>query len=263
MDTVEYIELFWDCPECGQTHISAVFNPQGNRCPSCLHWRLDAIALYEAPDSQIVTNPALINRPPFWVCKVCDAVNPDEGVVARLLQCENCNSHQTSEIGAISGDQIQDQQAPTLVALDVPVKLAASTPQKSPKPPARSTNDPIVAAAVGVSAVMLMGVSVVGGSIWSGVTRSTSPVAIAPIDATLLQVQVTDLRWVVETDVEEQKAYQRESWRSQMPSNGTVLKSETRENTRSEQRGFRTVMVPEKYQSGTRNETYRIHLTSF
>ncbi len=255
MDTVEYIELFWDCPECGQAHISAVFNPQGNRCPSCLHWRVDSIGLYEAPDSRVVTDPKRINRPPFWVCKVCDAVNTDTGLAPKLLQCENCNSYQTSEIGAISGAQIPDQQAPSIVAVGTPVKLQKSSPAPLPRRPARSTNAPIVA--VGISTIALMGAGIVAGTIWSSsIPRSPIPVAIAPPEPTVLQVQVTDLSWVAEVDIEEQKGYKRESWQSAMPSGATLLKTETRENKRPENRGFRTVMVPEQYQSGTKTETY-------
>jgi hypothetical protein len=80
--------------------------------------------------------------------------------------------------------------------------------------------------------------------------------AIAPPEPTVLQVQVTDLSWVAEVDIEEQRGYKRESWQSAMPSGATLLKTETRENRRPENRGFRTVMVPEQYQSGTKTETY-------
>jgi hypothetical protein len=263
MDTVEYIELFWDCPECGQAHISAVFNPQGNRCPSCLTWRLESIALYEAPDSQVITDPKLINRPPFWVCKVCDAVNADTGLAPKLLQCENCNSYQTSEIGAISGNSIPDQQAPPTVPVGTPVKLQKASSPKSPPRPARSANGAI--AAVGVSTVAVMGMGIMAGTIWSGsLPQSPIPAAIAPpvsIPASIptsppLQVQVMDLNWVAEVDIEEQQGYTQESWKSAMPPGATLIKSETRKNQRSEQRGFRTTMVPEQYQSGTTTETY-------
>jgi hypothetical protein len=255
MDTVEYIELFWDCPECGQTHISAVFNPQGNRCPSCLTWRLDAIALYEAPDSQIITDPKLINRPPFWVCKVCDAVNADAGLAARLLQCENCHSYQTSEVGGISGDQVQDQQAPPIVAVGTSVELKQSTPPKS-------SNTPAVVVGAGIAIAAMTSFVGLGSAILFGLTRSPTPLSVMPDAATVasdskpLQVTVTDLTWVAETDIEQQKIYTRESWKGVMPPQATVLKSETRENKRSERQGFRTIMVPEQYQSGTRTETY-------
>ncbi len=258
MNRVEYIELFWDCPECGQAHISALFNPRGNRCPSCLTWRLESIALYEAPDSQVVTDPKLINRPPFWVCKVCDAVNGDTGLAAHLLQCENCNSHQTSEIGAISGDQIPDKVAPPAVAVGEPVEL-----QKSALPSRRaapSTNTPIVVVAGGIAT--MMGIGIISSAMqarmvtpWGGGPATISP--LTPMqDSSVLQVQVTDLIWQAEIDIEEQQGYTRESWKSVMPAEATLIKSAARENKRSEQRGFRTVMVPQEYQSGTRTETY-------
>lgn len=253
MDKVEYIELFWDCPQCGQAHISAVFNAQGNRCPHCLHWRTEDVPLYEAADSQIITDPALIDRQPFWVCKVCHAVNEDTGLAANLLQCGNCDSYQTSEVGGITGDSAADQAAPDPVAVGAPVAFkqnnSAGNTQSLRQPSSGSQKS-----GGGFSRWVagLIGLSLVGG----GIVVSLA-VAAQIRERSPLQVQVTDLVWTVETEVQELKTLTRQAWAAELPSGATITKSERRQQgTRQEQRGVRTVLVPERYQSGTRTETY-------
>jgi hypothetical protein len=254
MDTIEYVELFWDCPECGKTHISAVFNSQGNRCPNCLHWRMDSISLYEAPDSLTITDPDIINRRPFWVCKICNAVNEDTGLDRNLLQCANCDSYQTSEVGAITNDMADDRGAPDSVAIGEGIErrmddtaestiVADSTNIDACLSPQRNSNRLVST---------LMWVNVIGGGIAAslfGISQFS--------DSSVLQVKVTDLTWTIAVEIQEQKTFTRQAWEEDVPSGVSVLKSERRQRgTRQEQRGFRTVMVREQYQSGTRNETY-------
>ncbi|HEY9625309.1 MAG TPA: hypothetical protein V6C78_33625 [Crinalium sp.] len=253
MDTVEYIELFWDCPECEQRHISAVFNPQGNRCPSCLHWRTNDVPLYESSDSQVITDPALINRKPFWVCKVCHAVNQDVGLAAHLLQCENCNSYQTSAVGGVTGDLAVDQQAPNTVAVGEPVVFqphAANQPvpaASTPQPPTSRTGRLIR---------KLTWFNLIGGGILASLAIA-SQLAVQFRDPSLLDIQVNDLVWTVSVDVQTQKTVTRQAWDEALPAGAAVIKSERRQRgTRQEQRGTRTVMVQEQYQSDTRTETY-------
>jgi hypothetical protein len=261
MDTIEYIELFWDCPECGKTHISAVFNSQGNRCPNCLYWRTDSIPLYEAPDSLTIADPDIINRRPFWVCKVCNAVNNDTGLDRNLLQCANCDSYQTSEVGAITNDTADDREAPDTVAIGQEIErrvddtadnaivanatdIDASLQENlSQQPPQRNPNGLVRT---------LTWVNLIGGGIAAslfGISQFS--------DSSVLQVKVTDLTWTIAVEVQEQKSFTRQAWEEDVPSGVSILKSERKQRgTRQEQRGFRTVMVREQYQSGTRNETY-------
>lgn len=247
METVEYIELFWDCPECGHRHISAVFNSQGNRCPNCLHWRTEDVELYEAPDSQIITDSNLINRKPFWVCKVCEAVNEDTGVPATVLQCGNCDSYQTSSIGAITGNQAADQQAPATVAIGEPVERRSNTGQNQASTPSTPKTGRISG-----FAASLIGMTLIGGGFFG-----SSVLLSQPNDATLRQVQVTDLKWTVEVEVQEQKTFTRSGWDESVPQAAAILQSQKKQRgTRQEQKGSRTVMVDEQYQSGTRTETY-------
>ncbi|MBM0740336.1 hypothetical protein JOY44_01665 [Phormidium sp. CLA17] len=249
MDTVEYIELFWDCPKCGQNHISAVFNSQSNRCPNCLYWRVEDIELYEAPDSQLITDPHLFNRKPFWVCKVCAAVNEDTGLSAHLLQCGNCDSYQVSEVGGITGHQATDQQAPKSVEVGKTIEFRGNSPtsdsSNSVQPRSRNKNKHsrwLVGSLTGLT----LASGFWGSSIWSQMN-----------DPAILQVQVTDLQWTAEIDVQEQKTFTRQSWRTSMPTGASVVKSERRQRgTRQEQRGLRTLMVEKQYQSATRTETY-------
>jgi hypothetical protein len=260
METVEYVELFWDCPECGQTHISAIFNPQGNRCPNCLYWRVEDVELYEAPDSKIVTDPKLIDRKPFWICKVCDAVNEDTGIAADLLQCSNCDSYQVSEVGGITGNVVEDRQAPNTVAVGETVELRTNSHENRsnnsdgarsalPLPVGQSPNQNKRSRwlAAGIASITLVGGGLLGNSILSSKTNAPAT----------LQVQVTDLQWTVEIDVEEKQTFTRQSWRDSVPAGATIVRSQTRQRgTRQEQKGFKTVMVEEQYQSGTRSETY-------
>ena len=242
METVEYIELFWDCPQCGQTHISAVFNPQGQRCPQCFHWRSQAVALYEAPDSRVITDPAIINRPPFWVCKVCDAVQEDHGEAAHLLRCGNCDNYQVSAVAGISGDAIADQQAPPTV----PVGEAVPSPTvPSPTTSLRRTRW------LGtIAGITILGSTAIGIAHWTNRAPDLPP----PIT-----VQVSDLQWRSTVTLEEQQRLTRQGWQDAVPKDAVVVKQETRQrSTRQEQRGVQTVMVDEQYQSGSREETYYI-----
>jgi hypothetical protein len=250
METVEYIELFWDCPHCGQLHISSVFNPQGNRCPNCFHWRTEAVKLYEAPDSQIITDPNLINRPPFWVCKVCEAVNEDVGLSAELLQCSNCNSYQTSMVGGITGDAAADQQAPGPSTIGEQVQFR-STPSSTP-PPSQHFKPSSSNSRWGWLTAGALGLTIVGGVFWNGAVESTGT-----NDAALLKVQVTGLQWTVEVDVQTQRTFTRQDWDESVPSNATILKSIRKQRgMRQKQQGVQTIMVSQQYQSGSRTETY-------
>jgi hypothetical protein len=253
MNTVEWIELFWDCPHCGQLHISAVSNPQGNRCPQCLRWRTDEIELYEALDSQVITDPELINRKPFWICKVCEAVNEDTGVPAHLLQCGNCDSYQTSEIGGITGDPAADQQTPETVSVGEPVELrSVGAGGSAPGFDLRSRLHSGLNSRLGWLAAGLASLGLVGGGIFSQTIWSPQNK-----DPNRLTVQITDLRWMTEVDVQEQKTLTRQAWSQLIPLGAKTLKSETRQRgTQQQQRGSRTVLVEEQYQSGTRTETY-------
>lgn len=242
METVEYIELFWDCPQCGQKHISAVFNPQGQRCPQCLHWRSQTVELYEAPDSRVITDPEIINRPPFWVCKVCEAVNEDHGESAHLLQCGNCDNYQVSAVAGISGDAIADQQAPPSVAVG---EAVSSQSVQSPATPVRRTKW-----LGAIAGLMLLGGSAIGYSHWTAQTPALPP----PVT-----VQVSDLQWRSTITIEENQRLTRQGWQDAVPKDAVVLKQETRQrSTRQDQRGVQTVMVNEQYQSGSREETYYV-----
>jgi hypothetical protein len=259
MGTVEYIELFWDCPHCGEHHISAIFNSQGNRCPKCLHWRTEDIELYEAPNSQVITDPHLINRKPFWVCKSCDAVNEDTGLPANLLQCSNCDSYQTSEVGGITGNLESDRQAPNTVAVGNPVErrehLQSSQPSSSAQTPVQTPSQTQKPKKSRISRLttILTWINLVGG----GTLASLMWASYITHNPSLLQVQVMNLQWNVEVDVQEQQTYVRQSWQSAMPAEASVVQSERRQRgTRQEQQGSRTVMVQQQYQSGTRIETY-------
>jgi hypothetical protein len=241
METVEYIELFWDCPECGKRHISAVFNSQGNRCPQCLYWRTETVELYEAPDSQVIRDRTLIERKPSWVCKVCNAVNEDTGLAVDLLQCSNCNSYQTSGVGDITGDVESDRKAPDLVAVGEPVSFqeALTNPANLVNAPSKKKINPIKAG--------LMAILAVGGisGIWLS-QQSTSP-----------QVRVTDLQWTTEVDLQQQETFTHQGWDELVPSGASIVRSQTKQrDTRQQQRGSRTIFVEERYQSGTRSETY-------
>ncbi|MBD2098830.1 hypothetical protein H6F90_27595 [Trichocoleus sp. FACHB-591] len=257
METVEYVELFWDCPHCGQLHISAVFNSQGNRCPSCFYWRTEAVKLYEASDSQLITDPSLINRPPFWVCKVCEAVNEDVGLSAELLQCSNCNSYQISAVGDITGDSAADQQAPSLSVIGELVQRQSEPPTIAPSrsmdhSPSNGFNPSGNNSRLGWLTAGALGLTVVSGVFWNSAVES-----VGTKDPTLLKVQVTDLQWTVEVDVQTQKTSTRQGWDESVPTNATILKSIRKQRGVSQKRqGVRTVMVSEQYQSGTRTETY-------
>jgi hypothetical protein len=251
MTKVDYIELFWDCPNCQQRHISAVLNPQSNRCPTCLHWRTDEVELYAAPDSQVITDPKLINRKPFWVCKVCAAVNEDEGLAAHLLKCSNCDSYQTSETGEISGDFNADLYAPKTLPVDEPVPFQPDPiPKRSPRP-----SRPQQRLRFGCASVILGGL----GAIFLGQGfTSHQPLS----DPNLRQVQVTDLGWTTEVDVQRQIVTTQGGWQDSLPdrhqlNNFTLIKSEQKQrSTIQKTQGFRTKLVNEQYQSGTDQETY-------
>lgn len=141
-EEVEYIELFWDCPNCGHTHISAILNPQGDRCPECFHWRSKEVTLYEAADSQVITDPDLINRKPAWVCKICGAVNDDEGLAPHLLQCGNCDNYQTAAMGELTGDVEADRQGPETLPVGEPVASHSHTAAPTTPAPAAPTPQP-------------------------------------------------------------------------------------------------------------------------
>lgn len=253
MATVEYIELFWDCPECGQSHISAVFNSHGNRCPSCWYWCTEEDALYESPDSQIITDPALIHRKPFWVCKICDAVNEDTGLSPHLLQCGSCNSYQTSQVGEITGNEAADQKAPDAVAVGESVEFRKGASASDSQASAQTSQDnQKPKSLIRRLTVCLIWINLIGGGVLASLVISSYL-----SNRSLLQVQVTDLEWIAEVDVEEQKTITRQAWEGELPSGASVIKSERRQRgTRQEQQGFQTVMVPERYQSSTRTETY-------
>lgn len=279
MNTVEYIELFWDCPHCGHAHISAVFNPQGNRCPQCLHWRTEAILLYEAPDSQVITDATLINRKPFWVCKVCAAVHEDHGVAAPLLKCDNCDSYQTTETGELTGDESADRLGPATLPVGEPVAFQAEVSEATVSTQGshkRRSPASLAWIVLGGLGILFLGSGLPGEmqtltptmNISKDVslrpTPLQSPAAKINEDPSLRQVQVQDLWWITEVDVQQQSnAITQSGWQDSVPINAkqlgiTLVKSERKlRSTRQHHQGYRTQWSDETYQSGTRTETYR------
>lgn len=251
---VSYVELFWDCPECGEPHISAVFNPNGQRCPSCFYWRQDDDHLYEAPDSQVITDPALINRPPHWICKVCEATNLDTGLPAELLQCGNCDSYQVSQVGEITGNEAEDRQAPATDA-------AAEVELRSQIPASRYENPTVPKSLLEAKAAARTGrwprclVALVGlGLSFGGITIGGIVWLLQP---QVLEVQVRDLTWTVTTPIEQFRPVERANWDEQVPAAATVLRQEIRvRDHRREQRGTRTetYSTTERYDTGRTEE---------
>lgn len=258
---VSYVELFWDCPECGQPHISAVFNPNGQRCPGCFYWREEDDSLYEAPDSQTITDPTLIDRPPQWVCKACGALNPDTGLPAELLQCGNCDSYQVSQVGGITGEETQDQQAPA-------PELPEEVDQRSQIPESRFEN-PIVpkslleAKAAAESKSWLskrMRRILLGGAIGLGITGTAISGLVWFFQPHVANVQIKNLTWTVTTPVEQYRPVERSTWADSIPTQATVLRRETKVRSyRQVQQGYRTetYRASERYNTGRTEEHCR------
>lgn len=253
-----YVELFWDCPECGQPHISAVFNPNGQRCPNCFYWRQDDDQLYEAADSQIITDAALIHKPPHWICKVCGSANPDEGLAVELLQCGNCDSYQTSLVGNITGNENRDQQAPKTDETGEVVEQRAKIPEsrfenpvvpkslqakrsqsgRSSKPSHRPIRWLIRLGLIGTAAAL----TTVAGVVWL-------------VSPTQVDVQVKDLTWTVTIPIEEYRLVDRADWDESVPTGATIIARQTKIRSYVErQQGYRTETYweSERYRTGSK-----------
>lgn len=244
---VEYIELFWRCPECGQDHISAIpyLNSTGWYCPSCFFRRDDSVELYEAPDSQVITDPELIARieegRADWICKHCGSLNPDTNVPKEMLVCEVCNLWQTDETDQSapkrdqSGEVLESRQ-------EVIDRFENPCPPTLQKASRAATEDKRRI----VSALLMAGTAV--GIAWGGWWL---------LKADPVEVTVESLPWSVSVEVQQLRPVDKSGWDETVPADARILTSETRQRgTQEVQRGTKVIMVKEQYQSGTRTETY-------
>ena len=260
--STSYIELFWRCPECGHDHISGLFNSTGLYCPSCSFRRDDSVELYEAPDSQVVTDPELIARIESgrvdWTCKHCGSLNEDKGIGENAMACTVCRFFQTDELQpeAVVRDKSGEIISTRHTILDrfenpvVPRSLlefraANDNPhQFSPKLPSFDWQSlPWRPIAWGVSIAGGIAVVVFGG--WW---------LFAPHP---LEVKVQSLPWEVTVEVQQLVPVNKSDWDETVPFGARVRSSETRQRgTQEVQRGTKTIMETEKYQSGTTIKSY-------
>ncbi|MEC4806488.1 MAG: hypothetical protein SAJ12_08005 [Jaaginema sp. PMC 1079.18] len=248
-DRVEYIELFWRCPECGKEDISAIphLNPTGWYCPSCFFRRDNSVQLYETENSRVIDDPELIARiekgQVDWECKHCGALNPDTGVTADLLVCDVCQMWQIDPIDPSAPQKVtsggvipQQSQIANASTLSTETLSNSFSSQKSSLRRRRSFRK----------------LAIVGGLLGSVASGGWWFFSDHPIEVT-----VQSLAWEVTVDVQQLRPVERSGWDETVPANATILSSENRQRgTREVQRGTRTVMVDEQYQSGTQTETY-------
>ena len=248
-ERVEYIELFWRCPECGQDHISAIphLNPTGWYCPNCFFRRDESVELYEAEDSKIITDPDLIARieegRADWKCKHCGSLNADTGVPKEMLVCEVCKMWQTDEsdqsapVRDEAGEVIAKHQK-TIDRFEAPVG-----PRSLSESSGNKRGDRILT-------VLFYGAAgAVGLASFVGIGWLLTPHPI--------EVEVKSLPWEVAVEVQQLLPVEKAGWEETVPTEARILSSETRQRgTQEVQYGTKTVMVTEQYQSGMRTETY-------
>ncbi len=263
--SVQYIELFWRCPECGEDHISALFNTTGFYCPSCSFRRDDSVELYEAPDSQVITDPELIARIETgrvdWECKHCGSLNEDKGIGENALACTVCGMFQIDELQpeAVVRDESGEVIRQRSKILDrfenpvVPRSLQEARAANDDRPPFSMPQLPNIdfdwqslpwrpiAWGVGIAT----GLVAAGSGLW---------LLFAPRP---VEVKVTSLPWEVTVEVQQLVPVNESDWDENVPIGARAWSSETRQRgTREVQRGTKTIMETEEYRSGTKTESY-------
>ncbi len=263
-----YVELFWDCPECGQQAISAIdggMEHDGFTCPHCAYNRKRNDALYDRPESRPITDPDLIERIESgkidWECKYCGSLNPQTGIGEQTMACRVCHQFQQDEISPNAplldqtGEKVQQRTEAIRDRLEVVPEnlLRHAAPANDNRPSLSMPELPSfdwqslpwrkIAWGLGIAGV---GSLVFLGGWWLFAPRP-------------LEVKVQSLPWEVTVELQELHPIQREGWDETVPLNARILSSETRQRgTREEQQGTKTIQVSEQYQSGTKTETYTV-----
>ncbi|MEL7035624.1 MAG: hypothetical protein AAFO04_08410 [Cyanobacteria bacterium J06592_8] len=257
MEKKTYIELFWDCPECGQQAISAIKGQShdGYTCPQCGYNRKRSDRLYERPESRTITDPDLIRRIETgkvdWECKYCGSLNPQTGVGEEMMACRVCGQFQTDDFSpetpetATVGEQIHQRTEPIRDRFEVIPKnlerFTHSSRQTSQRNGATSSSRKSLVRGLSIAG------AVAGSAVGGWWLLSSHPV----------EVQVQSLPWEVQVEVQQLKPVNTSGWDETLPIGARIRSSQTRQRgTRQVQRGSRTIWVNERYQSGSRIETY-------
>lgn len=258
--STSYIELFWDCPDCGQQAISSIdggMQHDGFTCPNCAYNRKRDDALYERSESRTITDPELIARIESgevdWECKYCGSLNPQVGIGEDTMACRVCGQFQQDDLSPQrplldqTDEFVQKRNEKILDRFEViPENLRKFLPandnrhQFSPKLPSFDWQSlpwrPIT--------WIVGGIAVVVGGWW----------LFAPHP---LEVKVQSLPWEVTVEVQQLVPVNKSGWDETVPLGARVRSSETRQRgTQEVQRGTKTIMETEKYQSGTTIKSY-------
>jgi uncharacterized Zn finger protein len=266
MEKTTYIELFWDCPECGQQAISAINGDgqDGYTCPQCGYNRKRSDRLYERPESRIITNPDLIRRIETgkvdWECKYCGSLNPQTGIAEKMMACRVCGQFQTDEISpetpeiATVGEVVDQRTEPVRDRFEViPKNLERFTPDDDSTNSTQSSRQKLHHFGVNPDSIksLVRGLSV-AGVVAGGTVGGWWLLGSHPIE-----VEVQSLPWEVQVEVQQLQPVNQSGWDETVPVGARVRSSQTRQRgTRQVQRGTRTTWIDERYQSGTRKETY-------
>ena len=239
----EKILLFWDCPECGHSHIEG----PTQRCPRCFWWRDRQVKFYESQDSRPLTSEeeAKYTRPD-WICKVCGAANPDTGQPAAELLCGSCNSWQTNDLdlgadgpgSAETGTQVQNIKG----QWEEGFRIDGGDTIPSP-PPRTQSKSPGTLKKQLVAGAIALGIGTTGFGAW----QFFSP--------DIITAEITQRTWTVTVEIQEQRPVNGSGWT--LPSNAyNVSQREKQRGTREVQTGTTTkdVRVSYKEQTGTKEK---------
>ncbi|MGD1938025.1 MAG: hypothetical protein ACFCA4_10775 [Cyanophyceae cyanobacterium] len=228
------ILLFWDCPECGHSHVEG----PTQRCPRCFWWRDRQVEFYEANDSRLLTpeEEAQYTRPD-WICKVCGASNADTGQPVAELLCGSCNSWQTNSLD-LGSDRPEDANVGAQVATvrgqwqeGFRVDEGATSP---PPPPKKSGG---------------LGKKIVAGAIALGI-GGTGFGAWQLFSPDIIDAEITQRTWTVNVEIQEQRPVSGSGWN--LPSGAyNVNRREKQRTTRKVQTGTTTENVKVSYQAQT------------
>lgn len=254
MASTTYIELFWDCPDCGEQAISALPSEthDGYRCPNCAYNRKRSDTLYDRPESRVIDELELIARIEMgqvdWECKYCGSLNPQIGIGESMMACRVCGQFQTDEFSPESPEQVQVGEAVSqrqekirdrFEVIPQNLQTIADNAEKRKSRSRSNSRRLSLLVLLGVAASLFLGLLV-----WFFSPRT-------------VEVTVQSLPWSVDVTVEQLEPIAASAWQGSVPSNARIQSRERRQRgTQEVQRGFRTIQVEERYKSGTRTETY-------
>ena len=256
MTETTYIELFWDCPDCGQQAISALPVPKqapdpapdGFTCPTCAYNRRRSDPLYERPESRVVTDPDLIQRIKTgqidWECKYCGSLNPQTGIGEAMLACRVCSQFQTDALSpeqpetASVGEVVAQRNEPIRDRFEViPENLQAH-------PHSGATNSQ---RRLWLGVLLTLVIAILTAFWWFSRPQT-------------VEITVQALPWETQVEVQQLRPVSHSDWQERIPTNAHILATQTRQRgTQRVQQGTKWVTTTERYKSGTRQETYTAH----